>query len=132
TERQPEYRNNREAGASARLTQTIPHILHDVFEPPLSPTSPCSFLRQGRVTEATQRCIVRLFRRSCRPRSPGPPCLQLLSTRPLGRCYFDLAPENADANPSAKINPPPETLRWTRRSRKLPRIRSATVPAINA
>src|SRR5690348_13115899 len=27
--------------------------------------------------------------------------------------YFDLAPENADANPSA-IRPPPETLRWMR------------------
>src|SRR5215467_10789924 len=37
-----------------------------------------------------------------------------------GEPYFDLAPENADANPSA-INPPPETLRWKRRSRKLPR-----------
>jgi len=45
--------------------------------------------------------------------------------------YFHLAPENADANPSA-INPPPETLRWMRRTRRLPGMRSATVPAINA
>ena len=40
-------------------------------------------------------------------------------------------PEKADASPSA-MSAPPETFRWARRRRKLPRIRSATVPAITA